>query len=254
MSTPGTTGHPKVHCSREGFCISRSLYVIFIISILSFLLTNGQLPKECLGKHREAQVQRKRRSSSCHLTLISTPPTSGSRRHSTDSLYSEPPSAHVPPPNSRLCLFFFIALIAASLPLIYLVTTSQLPTQTDVQQRLTHWIRGDEITIHRDLSTKQWGIRYTETLMLTQVHEGSQAKRDGAARFLSRKITHANGVSVSDAESFKVVASRVDDTLTLRFAPSQVCTRWVKISPKINKIAEGGVKNARNQNVMMGRW
>ena len=82
---------------------------------------------------------------------------------------------------------------------------------------------GDEITIQRDPRTKTWGMYITPSLMLRRVDEKAPARTAGLLRFVSRKITHANGVSVLTHDQFRSVESRVGDSITLRFAPSMVC-------------------------------
>ncbi|KAJ9443305.1 hypothetical protein DIPPA_53610 [Diplonema papillatum] len=84
------------------------------------------------------------------------------------------------------------------------------------------WFRQNpnEITIHRDTRTKDWGFRYSDSLMLSSVNEQSPAYAAGLSEFLSRRITHANDVSVLNADQFHNVESRIGDSLLLRFAPS----------------------------------
>ena len=76
---------------------------------------------------------------------------------------------------------------------------------------------------------------HSENLLLISVDEGVQSRLDGLPKYLSRRITHANGILVTTVEAFRALESSVEDRITLRFAPLwfQVGSS-VKVSKRVN--------------------
>eukprot|EP01063_Lacrimia_lanifica_P012467 TRINITY_DN19117_c0_g1_i1.p1 TRINITY_DN19117_c0_g1~~TRINITY_DN19117_c0_g1_i1.p1 ORF type:complete len:646 (+),score=231.66 TRINITY_DN19117_c0_g1_i1:80-2017(+) len=115
-------------------------------------------------------------------------------------------------------------VLAAALvfPVLFYSSSSALPSRYSVRDlaALIPSYSSDVITIHRDPKSRQWGMHLSDTLMLSRVDDYAPGKLQGLSKFVSRRITHANGVAVLNAEQFTMVESRVGETLTLQFAPS----------------------------------